>query len=41
LISSRPRNDFGSRLDSVPALGFLAKDDMTAERVAAIAAGGG
>jgi CheY-like chemotaxis protein len=41
LISSRPRSDFGARLDSAPSVGFLAKEDLTAQRVAALAAGGG
>lgn len=39
LISSRPRADFGAQLDVVPAIGFLAKDELTAERVKALAAG--
>ena len=37
LTSSRPRSDFGERLDAAPVRGFIAKEDLTAERLEALA----
>jgi CheY-like chemotaxis protein len=37
LTSSRPRSDFGERIDAVPVLGFIAKEDLTAEGIEALA----
>jgi DNA-binding NarL/FixJ family response regulator len=39
LISSRSRADYGSRVDEVPARGFLPKELLTAESVATLAGG--
>jgi CheY-like chemotaxis protein len=37
LTSSRPRSDFGERLDTAPVRGFLAKEDLTGARLEALA----
>lgn len=36
LISGRDREDFGARLDASDADGFIAKGDLSAERLAAV-----
>jgi DNA-binding NarL/FixJ family response regulator len=33
LVSGRRRADFGARLDEAPALGFVAKDDLSEQRL--------
>jgi two-component system nitrate/nitrite response regulator NarL len=38
LTSSRPATDFGARIADAPVKGFLAKDELTAQRLADIAA---
>jgi len=36
LVSSRPVSDYGARIDDVDVSGFLAKDDLTGESLAAL-----
>jgi DNA-binding NarL/FixJ family response regulator len=41
LVSSRPRSDFGARIDRATVRGFLAKEDLSASSLAAVSAGAG